>query len=68
MGLNKDCFISYIKSYSVRGAATSKANLSGVPIHDILKVAGWANEKTFARFYNKPLQLDQNNFDEAVST
>lgn len=55
------------KSHSVRGAAASKAKLSGVSIHDILNVAGWAIEKTFANFYNKPVQLtNQNEFDKAI--
>ena len=55
------------KSHSVRGAAASKAKLSGVSIQDILKVASWATERTFATFYNKRLQsIDQSNFDEAV--
>ena len=55
------------KSHSVHGAAASKAKLSGVSIQDILKVADWATERTFATFYNKPLQsIDQSNFGEAV--
>ena len=41
------------KSHSVRGAAASKAKLSGMSIHDIVKVAVWATERTFATFYNK---------------
>ena len=43
------------KSHSTRAAATSTANKLQVPIDDILKVAGWANERTFRKFYNKPI-------------
>ena len=31
----------------------SKAISSGVSFDNILKVAGWSNSKTFARFYKK---------------
>ena len=55
------------KSHSVRGATTSKAKSCGVPIQDILKVAGWTNEKTFASFYDKPIESDTPGiFQEAV--
>ena len=40
---------------STRSAATSKALQSCVPIQDILKQAGWSNQRTFDRFYNKPV-------------
>lgn len=59
--------IEKFKSHSIRGAVTSKAKLSGLPIQEILNVAGWSNERTFATFYNKPLEsVDQNTFDRAV--
>jgi len=38
-----------------RAAATSMANLRGVPMQQIVKTAGWANARTFAKYYNKPI-------------
>ena len=45
------------KAHSTRAAATSAASRNGVPITQILTTAGWASERTFRRFYNKPLQV-----------
>lgn len=53
------------KTHSTRGAVTSKAKFSGVPLSEIMQVAGWATERTFARFYEKPLEAD-NSFQTAV--
>ncbi len=48
--------VSVYKAHSTRAAATSAAQRKGV--NDILQVAGWAREATFARFYSKPLLQD----------
>ena len=53
------------RPHSIRAASTSKAFTAGVPISDILKTAGWANAKTFARFYNKPI-MPESTFSERV--
>ena len=59
--------ITKFKSHSIRGASASKAKTGGVPIQDILKVAGWAGERTFAQFYERPVTLDsENQFQNAV--
>jgi len=52
-------------AHSVRAAATSKAKAMMVPISDILKTAGWSQESTFSKFYNKTIP-GQNTFAEAV--
>lgn len=39
-----------------RMAAVSAAYRQGVKVSGIWKVAGCSNEKTFAKFYNEPLQ------------
>jgi hypothetical protein len=52
-------------SHSVRAAVVSKANLSGVPLKDILERAGWSNQSTFAKFYNKKVVKDST-FDHTV--
>jgi hypothetical protein len=43
--------INTVSAHSVRAASTSKANANLVPVDNILKVAGWSNAETFARFY-----------------
>ncbi|WAR30575.1 hypothetical protein MAR_033117 [Mya arenaria] len=47
--------IDTYSSHSTRSAASSKA--SGLPISEIIKVAGWSTD-TFARFYDKPLERE----------
>ena len=42
---------SVFKAHSVRGAATTKAYTTGVPLAQILKIANWSNERTFCRHY-----------------
>ena len=48
--------VKNISSHSVRSAAVSKASTKFVSVDKILKVAGWSNAKTFAKFYKKILQ------------
>jgi len=60
-GINVEVF----KPHSTRAAATSKASASFVPLDQILSTAGWSSASTFAKFYNK--QIDVNNsFAESV--
>ena len=47
--------ISDFGSHSVRSAAVSKAKLNCVPVYDILQKAGWSNEMTFAKFYDRKI-------------
>lgn len=64
-GLNTDLF----KPHSTRSAATSGAFVKGVPVEDILQTAGWSNELSFARFYQKPVtNLQDNKFVESILT
>lgn len=48
--------VKKFKPHSTRAAATSAANKHGVPVSQILQTAGWSNEKTFRKYYNKPLE------------
>ena len=57
--------VNVFKPHSTRSAATSKALQSCVPIQDVLKQAGWSNQRTFDRFYNKPINYSSG-FAEAV--
>ena len=38
---------------STRGASSSNAYLSGVPIEEICAKAGWSNASTFVRWYKR---------------
>ena len=47
--------VTTFKPHSTRAAAASKAKNSSVPVKQILGTAGWSSERTFDRFYNKPV-------------
>ena len=57
---------SKYKAHSTRSAAVSAASRANVPVKCILTQAGWSREKTFQRFYNKPLTDDREEFSQAV--
>ena len=42
---------SKFKAHSVRGAATSHAYVTGIPVADILKMADWSSEHVSRRHY-----------------
>lgn len=44
--------------HSTRATATSAARQKGVPITSIVKTAGWANARTFDRFYHKEIIVE----------
>ena len=48
-------------SHSLRSAATSAASRAGVSIQTILQTAGWSNDSTFRKYYNKTVNDKQNN-------
>ena len=50
-GVNSHIF----KAHSVRGAATTAAANSNVPLSEILKMADWSSASTFQKFYYKPV-------------
>ena len=48
--------VTTFKPHSTRAAAASKAKNSSVSMKEILDIAAWSSERTFDRFYNKPVQ------------
>ncbi|KAJ8041056.1 hypothetical protein HOLleu_11755 [Holothuria leucospilota] len=50
--------VTVFKPHSIRSATVSRASAANVPVLDILSHAGWKNEQTFQRFYNKPVGKD----------
>ena len=61
-GLDMEVFTPH----SVRAASTSAALRGKVPIHTILNTAGWSNQCTFSRYYNKPVKESTSSFSNAV--
>ena len=49
--------VTVFKPHSVRVAATSKAKLNNASTSDIMKAAGWTSAVTFAKYYDKPIDL-----------
>ena len=49
--------VTVFKPHSVRAAATSKAKLNNASTSDIMKAAGWTSAATFAKYYDKPIDL-----------
>lgn len=47
------------KAHSTRAASTSAANKGNFPVSKILAQAGWANERTFRKYYNKPCPAEK---------
>ena len=58
--------INTCSAHSVRAASTSKANANLVPVDNILKVAGWSNAETFARFYKKPIETAKSGCQKTI--
>lgn len=57
--------IGQFSAHSTRAASTSAARKAEIPVDVILSAAGWASERTFAKFYHKP-RLGESRFAEAV--
>lgn len=51
---------------SVRSAAVSKAKAMSIPIASIMAKAGWTQESTFAKFYDKHIVSGMDPFQEAI--
>ena len=46
-------------AHSTRSAFTSAAKVGNIAISTIIDAAGWSNTKTFSKFYDKPIERDQ---------
>ena len=58
-GVNVDIFGSDF----TRAASTSKCKAAGLLFKKISKLAGWSTERSFALYYDKPIE---DNFSEIV--
>ena len=64
---NSGIDVDNYSSHSTRSAISSKVRQSGLPLNEIMKVAGWSNADTFSRFYDKPLEtMDADSFQQAA--
>ena len=52
------------KAHSVRGASTTAAVNSNVPLDDVMKMADWSRVSTFQKFYCRP--VFKSNYADAV--
>ena len=53
-------------AHSCRSASTSRNQLAGLSLPDIMRSAGWSNASTFAKHYNKPI-INENFGDRLLS-
>ena len=49
---------SKFRAHSTRAASTSQAAVKGVPLDNIMHLAGWSSAGTFQKYYQKPIQQD----------
>ena len=54
-------------AHSIRGAATTAAVMQGMSVGDIMKVADWASDTTFKRFYYRPMERPSANMSLLTS-
>lgn len=59
--------ISRFKAHSTRAASTSAARAMGIPLDEIMKVAGWSRVSTFETFYHKPQVLEKEQFQNFLN-
>jgi integrase len=57
---------SIFKAHSTRAASTSKALKKEVPLQSILNAAMWKSDSTFAKFYNKPVKVQDRQFADSI--
>ena len=58
--------LSIFTPHSTRAASTSAALAKNVPLHTILRTAGWSSDCSFRKYYNKPVVQDLNMFSEQL--
>ena len=51
--------VEHFKAHSTRPTSSSKAQMSGLPVDQILKRGNWSTKSTWQTFYNKNIQEDK---------
>ena len=57
--------VEHFKAHATRSASSSKAQMSGLPVEQILKIGNWSSKSTWQKFYNKNIEKDKI-FEQAV--
>ena len=57
--------VEHFKAHSTRSASSSKVQMSGLPVEQILKRGNWSSKSTWQKFYNKNIEEDKT-FEQAV--
>ena len=50
--------VAKFKGQNIRSASTSESSLCSVQLDQSMSAAGWTLATTFARFYNKPIDVN----------
>ena len=61
-GINTEVF----KAHSTQSASSSKAEVTGVSLTDIIKQGNWSQASTFQRFYKKSIKEYDSNFQASI--
>ena len=61
-GINTEVF----KAHSTRSASSSKAEVTGVSLTDVIKQGHWSQASTFQRFYRKSIKEYDSNFQSGI--
>ena len=51
--------VEIFKAHSTRAASCAKAKHDNIPVDDIIKTAGWSNNRTYKQFYDKIVMGEQ---------
>ena len=54
------------KGHSSRSAASSRAELAGASISEILSMGSWSNESVWQKYYNKPVLTPEESFQKKL--
>ena len=57
--------VEHFKAHSTRSASSSKVQMSGLPVEQILKRGNWSSKSTWQKFYIKNIEEDKT-FEQAV--
>ena len=57
--------VEHSKANSARSASSSKAQMSGLPVEEIIKRGNWSSKSTWQKFCNKNIGEDKS-FEQAV--
>ena len=57
--------VKHFKAHSTRSASSSKVQMSGLPVEQILKRENWSSKSTWQKFYNKNIKGDKT-FEQVV--